>query len=152
MELKITIEAEGIETIRTKINIPEEKNIKFRPEPHYSVYARFFDRESREYRYTYDDNKLFLIAQQDYFNMLLRYKKFVLLNNVYDALGLPRNEEPSGVKIGWVYHEDDNSVGDNYIDFGLFNPYGPWSSKQDFLLDFNVDGDISKYLIDMDLA
>ena len=50
---------------------------------------------------------------------------------------------------GWIYDEE-NPIGDNYVDFGIFNCME--EKVRDFvngyersiLLDFNVDGDIMK--------
>ena len=69
----------------------------------------------------------------------------VYLNEVYDALGIPRSK--AGQIVGWVYNPD-NPVGDNYIDFGIYQTNR--AVARDFvngyekviLLDFNVDGNI----------
>jgi hypothetical protein len=63
----------------------------------------------------------------------------VLLNDVYESLGFPRTS--AGAVVGWVHGN-----GDNYVDFGVFNPRS--NSARSFvntndpviLLDFNVDG------------
>ncbi len=62
------------------------------------------------------------------------------MNEVYDALDIPRSKE--GAVVGWVISDD----GDNFVDFGLYNVENP--KTRDFvngyegaiLLDFNVDG------------
>lgn len=105
----------------------------------YSVYAKFFDEMSRFYENDPNYNYVFLKAQQKYFNDILDARGHVFLNEVYDALDIPRT--PAGAVVGWV-----KGLGDDYIDFG----FGDFRNKRlrDFvngyepaiLLDFNVDG------------
>ena len=59
-------------------------------------------------------------------------------------LGLPRSK--AGQVVGWVYSED-NPVGDNFVDFGLYADnlaYSDFVNGYDngILLDFNVDGNV----------
>lgn len=120
-----------------------------------SVYSRFFeeytsDGKGNTFKNPYWDetpeyNLMFLKAQQQYANDLLRAKGFLFLNDVYKMLGFP--ESKAGQVVGWVYN-DDNPVGDNYVDFGIYS--GGSQNYSDFvygtdgaiLLDFNVDGNI----------
>jgi hypothetical protein len=106
-----------------------------------SQYARFFDESSVNHQRNPEYNKIFLQAQQSYFNQLLTARGHVFLNEVYDALGLPRSQ--AGQVVGWVISKN----GDNFVDFGIFdNITNP--NVRDFvngneysiLLDFNVDG------------
>lgn len=106
----------------------------------FSIYAKCFDDASEYWVNDADMNKSFLWSAQNQFNDRLRMKGHVFLNEVYDALGLPRTSE--GQIVGWVW----NDGGDNYIDFGIYR-IGDQGS-QDFVngyeksifLDFNVDG------------
>jgi hypothetical protein len=106
----------------------------------YSSYARFFDEMCADWKRNPEYNLIFLRAQQNWANDLLRARGHVFLNEVYDMLGIPRTK--AGAVVGWVIGHD----GDNYIDFGLFD--GENSAARDFvngrersiLLDFNVDG------------
>lgn len=106
----------------------------------YSQYARFFDELATEWQRTPEYNLIFLRAQQNYANDMLRSRGHVFLNEIYDRLGLPRSRE--GSVVGWVLGGD----GDNYIDFGFMDGDNP--RVRDFvngregsiLLDFNVDG------------
>ena len=94
-------------------------------------------------------NKVFLIKQQNYANDMLKMNHFVSLNEVYDMLGAPRTSY--GQFAGWVYTED-SSIGDNFIDFGIFDVHN--DTKCDFvnglersiILDFNCIGDAYKYV------
>lgn len=106
-----------------------------------SQYARFFDETANDWKRNPEYNRAFLHCQQSYMNELLKSRGHVFLNEVYDALGIPRSR--AGAVVGWVLSKD----GDNFIDFGIFddltNP-----RVRDFvngheysiLLDFNVDG------------
>lgn len=106
-----------------------------------SVYAKYFDELSTQWQKIPEYNLLFIKAQQNYMNDLLRSRGHVFLNEVYDALGLERSQ--AGQAVGWVLSED----GDNFVDFGIFDirnhkGLNPSSSRPDgvFFLDFNVDG------------
>ena len=87
---------------------------------------------------------MFIKAQEHYANDLLRAKKRLFLNEVYEMLGLPRTK--AGQIVGWVY-DLDNPKCDNYVDFGLFSDNLGYSDDADgfnpaILLDFNVDGNV----------
>ena len=111
----------------------------------YSDYARFFDEYSPNWQNDPEYNLMFLKAQQQYANDLLKAKGRLFLNEVYDMLGLERTK--AGQVVGWVYNPE-NPTGDNFVDFGIYdmskervrafvNGYEP-----SILLDFNVDGDV----------
>lgn len=106
----------------------------------HSMYARFFDQTSANFNRDPEMNLLFLRAQQNYFNDLLKTRGHVFLNEVYEGLDLDHTR--AGSVVGWVVSRD----GDNYIDFGIWE--GNSQAARDFvngregaiLLDFNVDG------------
>lgn len=119
-----------------------------------SGYARFFE------KYTMDEegnsvlnphwdsnneyNIMFIKAQENYANDLLKAKKRLFLNEVYEMLGLPATK--AGQIVGWVY-DPEHPIGDNYVDFGLYSDnlsYSDFVNGMDpaILLDFNVDGNI----------
>lgn len=109
----------------------------------YSEFARFYDDGCKEWTKSPEYNLAFLRAQQSIMNDRLKANGYLFLNDVYDALGIPRTQK--GQIVGWVYDEN-NPVGDNYVDFGI---YDMWKTEvRDFvngyersiLLDFNVDG------------
>lgn len=110
-----------------------------------SQYARFFDSGSRNWQPNAEDNLVFLRSQQNYFNDMLATHGHVFLNDVYEALGIPKTE--GGQYVGWML-----GLGDDYIDFGIYDVYK--EMNRDFvngyepviLLDFNVDGVISHLL------
>lgn len=105
----------------------------------YSQYSRYFDSSSPNWVKDPSLNLTFLKTQENYMNDRLQIIGHVFLNEVYDALGLPRSK--AGAVVGWV-----KGKGDNYIDFGIFN--AKREKNRDFvngyenviILDFNVDG------------
>lgn len=111
--------------------------------PDYSEFTRCFDENCIAYEKSAEDNMRFLKCQQNYFNDLLKRRGHVFLNEVYDGLGFPRTK--AGAVVGWIYDEEC-PIGDNYIDFGIFNINS--ESSRNFVngleraiwLDFNVDG------------
>jgi len=106
-----------------------------------SKYARFFDEYCNDWNRNPELNRIFLQCQQTYANDKLRARGHLFLNEVYDALGIPRSRE--GQVVGWVL--DGN--GDGFVDFGIFDDLSN-PRVRDFvngreysiLLDFNVDG------------
>lgn len=107
-----------------------------------SIYSRFFDEGCGPWSKDPSVNRFFLLAQQNYWNDVLKARGHVFLNEVYLSLDLPHSKE--GAVVGWVM----NSGGDDYVDFGIFD--GNTQQIRDFwngregaiLLDFNVDGTI----------
>ena len=111
----------------------------------YSDYARFFDDGCNGWSKDPEFNLMFLKQQQSYANDLLKTRGHLFLNEVYDLLGIQRTK--AGNIVGWIYDEK-NPVGDNFVDFGIYDINRP--KNRDFvngyertiILDFNVDGDI----------
>ena len=105
-----------------------------------SVYARFFDEGCDQWSKNPEYNLMFLRSQQNYYNDMLKARGHVFLNEVYDALGIPRTQ--AGAIVGWVIGEN----GDNFIDFGVFDGDRPRARdfvngyERSILLDFNGDG------------
>lgn len=138
-EIETTVQNEdGNETTATETVKTMDPNL-------YSDYARFFDESSPYWQKDPEYNLMFLKAQQQYANDLLRAKGRLFLNDVYDMLGIEKTK--AGQIVGWVY-DYDNPVGDNFVDFGIYD-----MSKErvrafvngyeaTILLDFNVDGNI----------
>ena len=105
----------------------------------FSKYARAFDEISVNWDKDQKVNLMFIKLCQQHANDLLKKKGTVFLNEVYEMLGLPRSQE--GCVVGWHYDEK-KPIGDNYIDFDLFNV----SVLNLIVLDFNVDGRVDQYL------
>lgn len=110
-----------------------------------SDYARYFDEASSYWQKNPEYNLMFLRAQQAHANDLLKSRGYLFLNEVYRMLDIP--ETKAGQIVGWVY-DVKNPVGDNYVDFGIYELSN--QRNRDFvngyerviLLDFNVDGNI----------
>lgn len=110
-----------------------------------SPYTFCFDETSSCWVRDAESNKFFLLRQQDYANDKLKAKGHMFLNEVLDMVGIPRCR--AGQTVGWVYDEK-NPIGDNYIDFGIFdirceaNRNFVNGLEKSIWLNFNVDGDI----------
>ena len=138
-EVTSTVVAEdGSETTITETVKTMDPNL-------YSDYAKFFDEASPYWQKDPEYNLMFLKSQQQYATDLLRARGRLFLNEVYDMLGIDKTK--AGQIVGWVYNPE-NPIGDNFVDFGIFdmskervrafvNGYEP-----NILLDFNVDGNI----------
>ena len=77
---------------------------------------------------------------QQMFNDRLQIYGYVLLNDVYQELGIQRTKE--GSIVGWAM---TNKSGDGYVDFGLDEKINMTDDER-FILDFNVDGVIYDYI------
>lgn len=104
-----------------------------------SMYARFFDDTNQNWSPQPEYNLMFLRAQQNYANHKLQAHGHVLLNDIFDGLGMDRTK--AGCVVGWV-----KGNGDDYIDFGIFDTkandrfYDFVVGDEGIWLDFNVDG------------
>lgn len=147
-ELKYNLKAKEIEetvvnedgtetTVKKTVNVANLSD--------YSDYAKFFDDGCNGWTKDPEFNLMFLKDQQRYANDLLKSKGHLFLNEVYDMLGIQRTQ--AGQIVGWIYDEK-HPVGDNYVDFGIYNVYNEANRnfvngyEKTILLDFNVDGDI----------
>lgn len=129
---KKTRKVDGQEVVETTRKVVDPNGI--------SIYARFFDEGCAQWSKTPEYNLIFLKAQQNYANNMLQSRGHVFLNEVYDMLGLQHSQ--AGAVCGWVLGDD----GDNYIDFGIYDPKNQQArefvngNERSILLDFNVDG------------
>lgn len=137
-----------IKTTKTKERVLEDPEMEG-----YSGYAVIYDKQHST-QFEGDDetgmatsfyNREFLIKQQDYFNMLLKYRPShtVFLNEVYQALGYKPTK--AGQVVGWHY-DPDNPIGDNKIIFVPIEFYDESYRAKSVILDFNVDGNVWNYL------
>ena len=152
-ELRYNIKAEEIEEVSKDENgnevVKKEVVDVIEDDPNnYSPYSIVFDDGNEGWDPDPERTKFFLIQQQNWANERLKAKGHLFLNEVYDMLGARRTK--AGAQVGWVYDEK-NVVGDNYVDFGIFDTRR--SKARDFVngyekvivLDFNVDG----YILDL---
>ena len=146
-ELRYNIKKEEVEETIVDEKTGKEKTIKKTIDVanEVSEFAKFFDDGCTGWTKDPELNLAFLLKQQAFANDKLKANGYLYLNEVYDMLGIPRTK--AGQIVGWIYDEK-NPIGDNYVDFGIFD-----SNKvknRDFvngyertiLLDFNVDGNI----------
>lgn len=147
-ELRYDIKAHKIEETVTDDNgreISMEKTVDIAHPDVISEYARFFDESCAYWEKDSEYNLYFLKSRQQLANDMLVSRGYLFLNEVYDMLGIPKTK--AGQIVGWVYDEK-NPVGDNYVDFGIYDINR--EKARDFvngyerviLLDFNVDGNI----------
>lgn len=111
----------------------------------YSIYARFYEDGCKGWEKNPEYSLMYLKQQERYATDKLRSQKYLFLNDVYDALGIPRTI--AGQAVGWIYDPDDPTK-DNYVDFGIFDVSKPHNGdfvngyERSIILDFNVDGPI----------
>lgn len=132
------VDDEGNETVVTKtVQTYDPTSI--------SPYSIVYDDGNLGWEKDPELNKFFLLEMQDYANVMLKTRGHLFLNEVYDLLGARRTK--AGAAVGWFY-DDKHPVGDNYVDFGIFDIHNPDKVRfingheRSILLDFNVDGDI----------
>lgn len=136
MEIIVTIKIEGDETLKVENSCKDKGDVISNP----SMYARFYDESNPNWNKDPHWNLVFLRQQEIYANDLLKVKGHLFLNDVYSMLGIPTSK--IGQVVGWIY-EENNPVGDNFIDFGVYNENNTKfvnGEKNTALLDFNVDG------------
>lgn len=101
--------------------------------------AVFFDESNPNWDPNPQFSMAFLRGQLNWLNDKFHAKGHLFLNEVYDALGFQETQE--GAILGWV-----EGIGDNYIDFGFYDPNNEAARRfvngddQAILLDFNHDG------------
>lgn len=140
---------ETIKVKETDANTGEEREIETEvsvvEKDQFSDIARIFDETNPNYKRDPQLNLSFLKGVERYMNERLRLRGHLFLNEVYDALDIPRTTY--GQCLGWIYDKSDNTLA-NRVDFGLYNIHN--RSSVEFvngyeaavILDFNVDGEI----------
>ena len=145
-ELRHNIKVKEVEEVVTDENgneKVEKKNVNVVGVPEYSDYAKIYDDGNTGWCKDPEASLMFLRRQQDYANDKLKEKGYLFLNEVYEMLGFQRTK--AGQMVGWIYDEK-NPVGDNYVDFGIYDVNKPKNAEfldgkeRAIILDFNVDG------------
>ena len=119
------------------------------PNTAHSIYSIVFCEGNTGWTRNAELNKVFLIKQQNFANDKLKMNGILTLNEVYDMVGAPRTAY--GQIAGWVY-TDDSSIGDNFVDFGLFDVNNEKACdfingrEKSIILDFNCIGNILDYI------
>lgn len=104
----------------------------------YSKYARAFDRYCQAWFDNRVVNKVFVRAEEAYFNDILKYRGYVFLRDIYERFGWPVTKD--SINCGWRY---DSDVGHHPIEFTIFESED--KEDPDLIIDFNVEGDITNY-------
>lgn len=137
------VDENGNETTVTKTVEVADPNVT------HSIYSIPWYEGNAGYTKNAELNKVFLIQQQNYANDKLKLNGILTLNEVYDMLGAPRTMY--GQIAGWVYTEDC-TAGDNFVDFGIFDPNNPGAcdfligNERAIILDFNCIGNVLEYM------
>lgn len=119
------------------------------PNTAHSLYSIVFCEGNTGWTKNAELNKVFLIQQQNWANDKLRLRGYLTLNEVYEMVGAPTTAY--GQIAGWVYTED-SSVGDNFVDFGIFDVTNEKACdfvngrERSIILDFNCIGNILDYI------
>ena len=119
------------------------------PNTAHSLYSIVFCEGNNGWTRNAELNKVFLIQQQNYANDKLRMNGVLTLNEVYEMVGAPRTAY--GQIAGWVWTED-GTIGDNFVDFGLFDVNNEKACdfingrEKSIILDFNCIGNILDYI------
>ena len=148
-ELRYNIKAKEIEEVvkdeKTGKEKVQKKIVNVSDFDDCSEYAKFYDCGCTGWTKDPELNLMFLRKQQDFLNDRLKAEGYLFLNDVYDALGIQKTK--IGQIAGWIYDEK-NPVGDNYIDFGIYDTHREANRRfvngleRTILLDFNCDGNI----------
>lgn len=148
-ELKYNIQAKKIEETVIDEKTGKEKKVKKTIDvagiDGLSPYADFFDERSEAWQKNAEYNLIFVRAQQQYANDLLRSQGYLFLNDVRKSLGMPPVKV--GQIVGWLY-DPNSEKRDCYVDFGILETHREairdpkQAYERTILLDFNVDGDI----------
>ena len=147
-ELRYNIKSKEIETVKknedgTEEVVPEEVvTAELNSE---SDYARIYDDGCAGWTKDPAMNLQALKKMEAFATEKLKGEGFLFLNDVYKMLHIPVTK--AGQVVGWIYDEK-NPIGDNYVDFGLYDIHDERKRafingyERNVILDFNVDGNI----------
>lgn len=102
---------------------------------------RWFDETNAYFTKNPASNKMWLTGVQSHMNDLLQLRGHLFLNDVLDALHMPRCAE--GQQLGWLW---EAGTGDDFVDFGFMTSHDPHTTafrngvENTVRLNFNVDG------------
>lgn len=103
-----------------------------------SDYCVVFSRETAPltWQNSYAANKTFIRATLKHAQYILDTKGYIFLNDIYEALGMPRTT--TGSVVGWMLDDE----GDNFIDADLqpYNYEDVFKDEPNFILNFNCQG------------
>ena len=109
-------------------------------------YSILFDATPKYQRNPYN-NRIFLKGFERMLNDQLYANGLLLLNDVYDQLGIPRTSD--GAVVGWSCKDVDGRKVDGYVDLGLdFNDVELSHWESDIWLNPNCDGFVQHLISD----
>lgn len=109
------------------------------------MYQRLFDSTNPNWGNSVRSDHFWLGTVQQMIKERLDRRGYVLLNDAYKALGFP--ETPEGAVVGWSLAKvQAEGVGDDYIDFGICEPWNDNRRDGAILLDFNVNGSVYEWI------
>lgn len=136
------VDSKGKEKVsKTTVNVIDPNTI--------GDFARIYDDGNVGWTKDPEHNLIFLKSQQRFCNEKLQQKGYLFLNDVYELLGYQKTWY--GQIVGWIYDEE-HPLGDNFVDFGIYDPNDKQKNKfvngyeRNIVLDFNVDGNILQHL------
>lgn len=103
-----------------------------------SGYQQIFNSKCSLWDKNQEFNLMFLKAQQNYFNDVLRVRRYVFLRDIYEVFGFPVTRKT--LFAGWVY-DLEKPICDNFIDFGMLTD----GEEADIKLNFNAQEDITEW-------
>ena len=118
----------------------------------YGDYAVYFDKSSPYFEGNDDYDMMFLRAQQNYANDLLRARGYLTLNEVLDGLGIQGTQmlRKAGMVVGW-YYDKKNPDSDDQIDLRIQEIYldnHDGTYEKTIVIDPNVQGSIYELMED----
>lgn len=137
VEETVTDEKGNEKTVKKTVDVVDPNAI--------SEFAKFFDDGCIGWTKDPELNLIFLRQQEAAATKRLEDRGHLFLNEVYDMLGIQHTR--AGQIVGWIY-DKKNPIGDNYVDFGIYNTSKEANRnfvngyERTILLDFNVDGNI----------
>ena len=105
-------------------------------------FARYYIGTDMNSMHDISYDEMFLRCQQTTANDMLRSRHILLLNDVYELLGMKKTK--AGAVVGWIW-DPKKPYGDNYVDFRMHltaHPDKNGEMQVCYLLDFNVAGPI----------
>lgn len=149
-ELKYNLKSQEIEEVVTnedgsETTVKKTVEVMDTTRPMYSPYSVIYDDGCKGWQKDPEANKFFLVQCQNWANEKLKAQGHLFLNDVYEMIGI--NKTKAGHVVGWVY-DKENPIGDNYVDFGIFDIYNEKAMdfvngrERNIILDFNVDGNV----------
>lgn len=127
-EIKTISVEDGKKKTSSKLEpiIPEDTKL--------SVYSFIFDQSNPNFVDNRELNEFYLRVVEQYLNTVMEVRGYVLLNDLFEQMGLPRT--PVGCISGWSV----KAPGDNFIDLGVNMDINKRQGDARFIIDPNCNG------------